>query len=124
MRGVFEDELHVVQIGHAHLLGLGGVVVVEDVDAGVTKAGELHSLAEDVESQIVADGDLVELGRREFEDFLAAGGGEGGAVEPADQEGEELGLGGREVHFFDESAFARISDGISRVFVGQGAFGG
>lgn len=33
--GVLEDEPHVVKIGDAHLLGFGGVVVVEDVDAGV-----------------------------------------------------------------------------------------
>lgn len=74
-------------------------------------------MAEDVQAQIVADRNLVELGRGEFEDFLPAGGGEGGSVEPADQKGKELGLGGGEVDFFDESSFARVRGGRALVVV-------
>lgn len=107
--GVLENVLHVVQIGDADLFGLGRVVVVEHVDTGIAQAGELHGLAEDVEAEVVAHGDLVELGRGEFEDLLAARGGEGGAVEPADEEGEQLGFRGRKVHFFDRFGENRLS---------------
>lgn len=127
--GVLKGVLNISQIRVAHIhrvggpLRVGAEVSIESVDGGVLDSNDLDLIAEDVQADVVAHGDVPAVGRAEAEDARAAAVGEGCAVEPADEEGEELGVFVGQEHDVLALVFFAVEEGIEDLGLGAEELG-